>query len=82
MLIQLDAVMEDRVGVRHVVGLVEDDGLGLAQPVEPEEAAEDHDQHRPGPAPERAAEHERAAAAASPGQHASPSSVPTADTVW
>ncbi len=69
--LQLDAVMEDRVRVRHVVRLVEDDSVRLAQPVEPQEAAEDHDEHRPGPAPERAAEYERAAPAAGPASAAS-----------
>jgi hypothetical protein len=66
--LELDAVTQDRVGVRHVVRLVEDDRLGLAQPVETQEAAEDHDQHGPGPAPERAAGYERGAIAADPGQ--------------
>ena len=64
--VELYAVMQDRVGVRHVVGLVEDDGIGLAQPVEPQEAAEDRDEHRPGPAPEGAARAATAVAGGGP----------------
>ena len=47
----LDAEVQQRPGVLGVVGLVEDERLGRAEPPEPQEGGERGDEQRPHPAP-------------------------------
>ena len=55
----LDPEPQDPQRVGHVVGLVEDDRMRDAEPVEPQERAERGHQQRPQPPPEPAAWHRR-----------------------
>jgi hypothetical protein len=56
-MVDLDAVFQNPVCVRDVIGLVENDGVRHAQPVEPQKGPEGCDEQRADPAPDRAAGH-------------------------